>query len=153
MSYEFVRGWDAANIKREYTNIKREYTCLRCTKSLTESQAYGYYPHWCGDKYVFIVLIDINTPVEPAEPPSRGYHRKDIERGVYGEISKVREELEELEDAAQQGVRVMIGVELSDLYGALRAYADQAGFTMSDLEKMADVTKRVFESGHRKPRG
>lgn len=81
-----------------------------------------------------------------------GYHQREIPRGIFGEISKIREELEELEDAAEQGVGIMVGCELSDLYGALRAYADSLGYRMADLEKMADVSKRVFESGHRKSR-
>lgn len=81
-----------------------------------------------------------------------GYHKRRIERGVFGEISKIREELEELEDAAEQEVKVMVGSELSDLYGALREYANKQGFTMLDLEKMADISKQVFESGYRKSR-
>lgn len=60
--------------------------------------------------------------------------------------------MEELEDAAEQGVGIMVGCELADLYGALRAYAGSLGYRITDLERMADVSKRVFESGHRKAR-
>ena len=81
-----------------------------------------------------------------------GYHRREIKRGEFGELSKIREELEELEDAVEQGVYLMVGIELSDLYGALRGYALKHGFNLVDLVDMADVSKRVFESGYRKSR-
>jgi hypothetical protein len=45
------------------------------------------------------------------------YHIRKIERGVLGEVSKVREELEELEDSLEQGVKIMALTEMSDLYG------------------------------------
>lgn len=45
-----------------------------------------------------------------------GFHRNAITRGVYGEISKVREELEEAEDAIQQGQTLMLLVELAERF-------------------------------------
>jgi hypothetical protein len=78
-----------------------------------------------------------------------GYHTVKISKGVLGESSKIREELEELHDAEVQGARIMIHCELSDLYGALRACAATYGLTMEDLEKMADLTKNAFEQGRR----
>tara|TARA_R100000656_G_scaffold104176_1_gene76005 strand:- start:42721 stop:42993 length:273 start_codon:yes stop_codon:yes gene_type:complete len=82
-----------------------------------------------------------------------GYHLRDIERGVYGELSKLREELAELEDALEQGVAIMAMVEASDLYGALEAFVSEKwGLTMEDLQKMSAVTKRAFNNGHREPR-
>lgn len=81
-----------------------------------------------------------------------GYHKREIPRGKFGEVSKIREELEELEDAMEQGNKIMVGCELSDLYGALREVAKNYGLRMFDLEKMADVSALVFTSGHRKPR-
>jgi hypothetical protein len=81
-----------------------------------------------------------------------GYHRREIPRGVYGEISKIREELEELEDAQEQGVRIMVGCELSDLYGALEEFAVRNGYTMMDLKEMARLTRQAFELGYRTPR-
>ena len=78
-----------------------------------------------------------------------GYHLRKIKKGVLGEPSKLREELEELEDALEQGVRIMALVEMSDLYGALAACAEKHGATMEDLKAMHEVTKRAFESGRR----
>lgn len=78
-----------------------------------------------------------------------GYHLRDIPKGTLGELSKVREELEEAEDAAEQGVRIMLLVELSDLYGALDAVARANGVSMDDLRDMHTVTKRAFDSGSR----
>lgn len=118
--------------------------CTACGSGLTNQQAAGLSPHYCFGRYI---MINSNPKWEPKP---EGYHRKEIRRGVFGELSKIREELDELEDAAEQNVRVMVGCELSDLYGALRAYADRQGFTMVDLEKMADISKKVFESGYRK---
>lgn len=60
--------------------------------------------------------------------------------------------MEEAIDAEEQGVRIMVLVELSDLYGALEAVAEEYGVSMSDLAEMSAVTKRAFTSGHRKPR-
>lgn len=79
-----------------------------------------------------------------------GYHQRNIKKGVIGEISKIREELEELEDAQEQGVKIMIACELSDLFGALEAFAETQGLTMSDLEKMSNLTRSAFREGHRK---
>lgn len=81
-----------------------------------------------------------------------GYHKREIKRGAFGEISKIREELDELEDALEQDVRIMVGVELSDLYGALQEFADRQGYQMEDLRKMSRVTNRAFALGYRKPR-
>lgn len=67
------------------------------------------------------------------------------------ELSKIKEELEEAIDAEQQGVKIMVAVELSDLIGAVRHYANKhLGITLEDLIKMSDVTERAFRSGRRK---
>lgn len=79
-----------------------------------------------------------------------GYHQRIIKKGVIGEVSKIREELEELEDAQEQGVKIMIACELSDLFGAIEAFAETQGLTMADLEKMSNLTRSAFREGHRK---
>lgn len=84
-----------------------------------------------------------------SDEPLPGYHLRPIPKGVLGEISKIREELEELEDAAAQGIVILEIVELADLYGALRARAEALGLRMADLEAMADVTARAFRNGRR----
>jgi hypothetical protein len=79
-----------------------------------------------------------------------GYHLAKIQKGKLGEISKIQEELDELKDAELQESKVMISVELSDLYGALEAYAIKQGLTMDDLKKFSIITKRAFTNGKRK---
>lgn len=80
------------------------------------------------------------------------YHLAEIPRGVYGEVSKIEEELAELKDAIAQGNRIMALVELSDLVGAVEGILIQhyAGIDLADLIVMAGATRRAFESGHRK---
>ncbi len=85
------------------------------------------------------------------EKTKPGYHITHIQKGVLGEVSKIREEVEELIDAEAQGARVMAIIELSDLLGAVEAYLEKQklGVTMDDLMKMAHITKRAFKNGHR----
>lgn len=80
-----------------------------------------------------------------------GYHLKSIKKGTIGELSKIREEIEELEDANQQGVKIMELVELSDLYGSIELYLEKhfPNIKMEDLKKMSDVTQRAFKNGRR----
>lgn len=79
-----------------------------------------------------------------------GYHLRNIQKGVLGQPSKIREELEELEDAIEQNVKIMALVELSDLYGAVKAMATTLGTTMEELKAMQEVTARAFQDGSRK---
>ena len=78
-----------------------------------------------------------------------GYHKREIKKGKLGTVSKIREELEELEDALDQGNRIMALCELSDLYGAIEALTSNMGMTMEDLSIMSDATKRAFRTGRR----
>lgn len=77
------------------------------------------------------------------------YHLGHIRKGTLGEISKIQEELDEVKDAEAQRCKIMLAVELSDLYGALEAYAKTQGLSMTDLKTMADITARAFRSGRR----
>lgn len=79
------------------------------------------------------------------------YHVRHINKGHLGELSKVREELDEALDAESQGVDIMVLLELSDLIGAVEAYLEKnyPGISLDDLIKMKDVTRRAFESGAR----
>jgi hypothetical protein len=83
--------------------------------------------------------------------PSFGYHKRMIAKGTLGEVSKIREELEELEDAVEQKAEIMALVELSDLYGAMEAYLQRhhPSLDMKDLAIMAAITQRAFQSGRR----
>ncbi len=83
-----------------------------------------------------------------------GYHLRRIPRGELGELSKVQEELRELEDAMAQGSRIMAAVEVSDLLGALRAFMERhlPGVTLEDAVRFSNITRRAFENGHRSAR-
>ena len=79
-----------------------------------------------------------------------GYHTTKIEKGEIGKISKIFEELYELQDAEKQNCKIMMMVELSDLYGAIEEYSKNMGIDMSDLQSFSNITKRAFINGHRK---
>ena len=81
-----------------------------------------------------------------------GYHRREIEKGVVGELDKIYEEVEELQDAEEQGVELMVLLEMSDIIGAIELYLKNHHPTISlhDLLYMSYVTQRAFRSGHRK---
>jgi hypothetical protein len=85
----------------------------------------------------------------PLENP--GYHLVAIPRGVLGELSKIREELDELEDAMAQGSLIMASVELSDMVGAIQAFMARhlPGTKIEDLLTFSAITKRAFENGRR----
>lgn len=82
-----------------------------------------------------------------------GYHVSKIDRGEYGEASKVLEEAQEFVDAVQQGVSIMALVELSDLLGAIDGYLlrHHPHLSRKDLEAMTRATARAFRNGHRSP--
>lgn len=80
-----------------------------------------------------------------------GYHLTHIPKGVLGEASKVAEEAAEFADATDQGIAVMALAELSDLYGAMRAYLERhhPSMGMDDLARMDAATARAFRTGRR----
>lgn len=82
-----------------------------------------------------------------------GYHLTPPPRGVFGELSKIAEELAEAQDAELQS-KIMVLLELSDLYGAVKGYLQKhfPDFSMEDLAEMSEVTHRVFLNGHRTAR-
>jgi len=81
-----------------------------------------------------------------------GYHTRVIEKGVYGQSSKIKEEIEELQDAELQKNKIMVLIELSDLICAVKGYLDAQypDFSIDDLIKMADATHSAFVDGTRK---
>lgn len=83
-----------------------------------------------------------------------GYHLAKITAGIYGEDSKIYEEIDEFADALDQGVAIMALVELADLIGAIEGWLAKyhPSITIDDLKAMSDVTQRAFKSGHRKPK-
>lgn len=79
-----------------------------------------------------------------------GYHKSEIKKGVLGEVSKIVEEVDELLDAHEQGNTLMALLELSDLIGAIKAYASNYNISLTDLINMMEATERAFKSGRRK---
>lgn len=80
------------------------------------------------------------------------YHLKEIIPGKFGEISKIREEFEELMDANVQGNSIMEIIELADLLGAMQEYIKKYNLTIKDLVIMAHANHRAFTDGTRKPK-
>lgn len=61
------------------------------------------------------------------------------------------EELLELQDAEEQGNKILALVELADLYGAIKLYLEYNHPTifMEDLKRMSLATERAFKDGSR----
>jgi phosphoribosyl-ATP pyrophosphohydrolase len=78
-----------------------------------------------------------------------GYHKKKIKKGVLGKFSKIKEEFEELKDAKEQGDKILILCELSDLQGAIEEYIKQWNLTLYDLKLFSDKTKMALREGKR----
>lgn len=79
-----------------------------------------------------------------------GYHKVQIEKGEFGEFSKIKEEFEELQDGYQQNNRVLIICELTDLIGAIEEYAmNKFNLSIKDLKEFSDLTKSAFKEGKR----
>jgi hypothetical protein len=85
-----------------------------------------------------------------ADEPT-GYHKAAITRGVFGDDSKIYEEIDEFADALDQGVSIMALVELSDVVGAIAGWLAKhhPSITLEDLLAMSAVTKRAFLANER----
>ena len=101
-------------------------------------------------------VVNITPPDDPLsskpdESARAGYHIREIKRGTFGELSKVREELEEAEDFEEQGNKLGVLIELSDALGAMQGYLEKnaPGFTIYDLLSMTAATRRAFDNGYR----
>ncbi len=82
-----------------------------------------------------------------------GYHINKIERGEFGEFSKIKEEFLEAEDALEQDNKVMLLTEMSDMIGAIESYClKYHNITLENLITMKNATKRAFEDGTRSKR-
>lgn len=88
---------------------------------------------------------------KPEVEKSVGYHKTSISKGVLGELSKIREELEEAFDAEEQNNKVMVLVELSDIIGAISLYIEKNhnNIKINDLVIMSEATRRSFIEGER----
>lgn len=106
-----------------------------------------------GSRYFVPVIKEKAVPVikEKADIAKIGYHKRSIKKGVLGNLSKIEEEFEELIDAAEQNNPVMELIELTDLLGAIEAYAEKRfQVSMDQLLTMTRATQRAFKSGQRK---
>ncbi|MEL7338878.1 MAG: hypothetical protein AAGM67_00225, partial [Bacteroidota bacterium] len=103
------------------------------------------------NKYHKVPPPFVHQPTPELEAVITGYHKKQVQRGVLGEFSKIREEFEELEDAVEQDAKVLIQCELADLLGAIEFYIEQQfpGLTLDDIIKMKQMTRASFERGIR----
>ena len=82
-----------------------------------------------------------------------GYHLRDIARGEFGEVSKIREEFEEFIESLEQNNPIMALVELSDMIGAIEGYAEKHhNITLADILALKTATHRAFKSGSRTPK-
>jgi len=71
-----------------------------------------------------------------------GHHKVKIEKGVFGEYSKVREEFEELTDAVEQKNKILIICELADLVGAIEEYTKSFNLTVKDLREFSNLNNK-----------
>lgn len=98
------------------------------------------------------IMTPANIRRMPTSPPEKpGYHLAQIAKGELGELSKVREELDEAFDAQEQQASVMVLVELSDMLGAVQAYLEKhhPSITLDDLLRFSKITQRAFQNGRR----
>lgn len=71
------------------------------------------------------------------------WHKANIEKGEYGEISKILEEVLEAMDAEEQGLTVMVICELSDIVGAVEGVAKKYNLTIDELAMFARKRSEV----------
>lgn len=74
------------------------------------------------------------------------WHVRDIKKGTYGDLSKIQEELDEAVDAEEQGQKLMLFFELSDIIGAVGGVANKHGITLDDLVKFSKLRTEVLIS-------
>jgi len=81
--------------------------------------------------------------IEKSDTPR--FHQRTIPRGKYGELSKIVEEIEEDIDAEDQGHRLMLLIELSDIIGAVEGVLKKKEYnhTIEDLIKFARLRGAV----------
>lgn len=73
------------------------------------------------------------------------FHKREIPKGKYGEISKIKEEVEEALDSQEQNLRLMTLLELSDIIGAVDGVLNKhfPGFTVEELLAFAKLRGQV----------
>jgi len=71
------------------------------------------------------------------------FHKAIIQKGIYGQLSKIKEELDEAYDAESQNQDLMLLIELSDIIGAVEGVSKKYGFTLEQLMKFAKLRSKV----------
>jgi len=71
------------------------------------------------------------------------FHKAIIQKGIYGELSKIKEELDEAYDAESQNQDLMLLIELSDIIGAVEGVSKKYGFTLEQLMVFARLRSLV----------
>jgi hypothetical protein len=71
------------------------------------------------------------------------FHKREIKKGIYGELSKIQEELEEAYDSEDQGQDLMLLIELSDIVGACAGVANKYGMSLDQLAAFAKLRSEV----------
>ncbi len=69
------------------------------------------------------------------------FHNRKIKKGIYGEFSKIEEELDEAKEALEQGNKLMFLIELSDIIGAIEGVTEHHGLDLNDLIKFSNKVK------------
>lgn len=73
------------------------------------------------------------------------WHVRQIQKGIYGELSKIQEELDEAVDAEEQEQILMLFYELSDIIGAVGGVAKKYGMTLEQIYKFSQLRTRIVE--------
>lgn len=71
------------------------------------------------------------------------FHKREIIKGEYGQLSKIREELDEAVDAEEEGQELLLIIELADIIGAVRGVANKYGITLDQLIKFSELRSEV----------
>lgn len=74
------------------------------------------------------------------------FHKREIVKGTYGEVSKIREELEEAEDAIDQKQDLMLLIELADIVGACAGVSEKYGINLDQLVAFAKLRSEVAKA-------
>ncbi len=71
------------------------------------------------------------------------WHIRKIPKGTYGELSKIKEELEEAYDSEERGQVLMLLFELSDIVGAAGGVAAKHGMSLDDLVTFSKLRSEI----------
>jgi len=74
------------------------------------------------------------------------FHKRAIScKGTLGDLSKIREELEEVEEALEQGDKMLVLVEIVDLLGAIHLFLLKEYGPIMGLPQMVNFTMNMVK--------